>query len=304
MDGYVTTNEVARRLNVKVETVRRWVRLGKLPGLPLGRAGYRISEEDFASFVQHHASPTQEPDVAMQSFIIPPFLPLLETITDSFIILDRQWRYRYLNDAACQILDCTITDLFDQVIWQAYPELVGSPLEIALQEAVASGHAVPCEYISAITGRWHHAQIYPATTWVSIYATDITEQKEKERRFQATFEQAAIGMAHVALDGHWLSVNQRLCDLVGYTREELLSSTFQEITYPDDLEKDLAFVRQLLVGEQKTYTLEKRYVCRDGSLLWINLMVSLVRDATGNPLYFISVVEDINERKCLELLHS
>jgi PAS domain S-box-containing protein len=126
------------------------------------------------------------------------------------------------------------------------------------------------------------------------------EVREAERRFRATFEQAAAGMAHVGLDGRWLLVNQTLCDLVGYTPAELLERTFQDVTYPDDLEADLAGLRRLLGGEIGTYTMEKRYIRKDGSTLWIARTVSLVRDEAGSPLYFIAVIQDIAERKRAE----
>ncbi len=107
-------------------------------------------------------------------------------------------------------------------------------------------------------------------------------------------------MSHVALDGHWLVVNQRLCDIVGYTSEELLQRTFQDITYPDDLEADLALAKRLLDGEIETYSLEKRYIRQDGTLIWVNLTASLVRTSEGNTDYFVAVVEDIDTRMRLE----
>lgn len=126
------------------------------------------------------------------------------------------------------------------------------------------------------------------------------ELRESEERFRATFEQAAVGIAHVAPDGRWLRVNQKICDIVGYTREELLKITFQDITHPDDLNTDLEFVRKMLAGEIKTYSLEKRYFRKDGTIVWIDLTVALVREASGVPKYFISVVEDIMNRKIAE----
>ncbi len=136
---------------------------------------------------------------------------------------------------------------------------------------------------------------------------DITERKraekmllESEERYRATFDLTALGIAHLGLDGRWLRVNQTLCDIVGYTREELLNKTFQEITHPDDLDTDLEYVRQVLAGEIQTYSMEKRYYRKDGALIWINLTVALVRESSGEPEYFISVVEDITGRKRIE----
>ncbi len=138
---------------------------------------------------------------------------------------------------------------------------------------------------------------------------DITERKDaeqalvdSERRFHATFEQAAVGMAQVAPDGRWLLVNARLCAIVGYARDELLARSFQDITHPDDLQRDLDHVRRLLAGEIASYTLEKRYLHKDGSVVWVNLTVALVRRSDGSPDYFVSVVEDISERKRAETL--
>ncbi|WP_162631835.1 PAS domain-containing sensor histidine kinase [Burkholderia sp. JP2-270] len=143
--------------------------------------------------------------------------------------------------------------------------------------------------------------------YFSGFLRDITARKETERalhdsekRFRATFQQAAVGIAHVGPDGRWLRVNEKLCDIVGYTREELLSLTFQDITHPDDLGADLAQVHQVLDGQVDTYTMEKRYLRRNGSEVWIALTVSLVRDDAGTPDYFISVVEDIQRRKVAE----
>lgn len=131
--------------------------------------------------------------------------------------------------------------------------------------------------------------------------------QESEERFRATFNQAAVGIAHIGLDGKWLLVNQRLCDIVGYTPEELKQLTFQDITHPDDLDIDLEYARQMLASEIQTYSIEKRYIHKNGSYIWINLTVSLVRstdlldsNGLGEPKYFISALADISDRKRTE----
>jgi PAS domain S-box-containing protein len=142
------------------------------------------------------------------------------------------------------------------------------------------------------------SQLEMAIAQVDNYAQDL---KESEKRFRETFEQAAVGIAHVGIDGQWLRVNQKLCEIVGYTREQLMELTFQEITHPEDLAPDLAYVEQLLAGEIKNYSLEKRYIRKDGSIVWIELTVSLVTSGSLTqstiPKYFISVVEEIGDRK-------
>ncbi len=107
-------------------------------------------------------------------------------------------------------------------------------------------------------------------------------------------------MSHVSLAGDWLLVNQRLCDIVGYSKEELLKLTFQDITHSEDLSADLAYLEQILRGDIQTYSLEKRYIRKDSTYVWINLTVSLVKNDQGHPLYFISVIEDIHQRKMME----
>ncbi|MDP3611118.1 MAG: PAS domain S-box protein, partial [Rubrivivax sp.] len=113
-------------------------------------------------------------------------------------------------------------------------------------------------------------------------------------------EQAAVGVAHVALDGTFALINQRFADIAGRSRADLQACTFQQITHPDDLASDIDQVRRLQAGEITTYAMEKRYLRPDDSLVWVNLTVSMVRDAMGMPLHFVSVVEDINVRKLSE----
>jgi diguanylate cyclase (GGDEF)-like protein/PAS domain S-box-containing protein len=115
------------------------------------------------------------------------------------------------------------------------------------------------------------------------------------RRFDATFSQAPVGIAHVAIDGGFRMVNDQFCRITGYSREELLCHGFQQITHPEDLEADLIHVRRLLLGETERYVMEKRYLRKDGATVWINLTVSLVRDTAGQPDFFVSVIEDLSE---------
>ncbi len=137
---------------------------------------------------------------------------------------------------------------------------------------------------------------------------DVTERvrdeelRESEERFRMTFEAAGVGMAHVAPDGRWLRINGKLAEITGYHREELLSKTFQDITHPDDLEKDLEHVRRLTVGEIDNYSMEKRYVRKDGRRVWVELTVSALRAASGELACFVSVVEDITGRKLAGLV--
>jgi len=120
---------------------------------------------------------------------------------------------------------------------------------------------------------------------------------ESDRRFQATFEQAAVGMAHLDRDGRWTRINARFCGLIGYSREELMAMTIDDIIHPLDREGDRALRRDLLAGEVEMTAAEKRYVRKDGRVIWVHVTRSAVRDAAGRPDFFISVVEEITPRK-------
>ncbi len=137
--------------------------------------------------------------------------------------------------------------------------------------------------------------------------TDIDRQKtlelalsESDQRFRGAFETAAVGMALVGLQGEWLEVNQALLDMLQYEEDELLALTFQDITHPDDLELDLEHLAALTAGKIASYQMEKRYFCKDGSIIWAVLSVSMVRDAQGQPLHYVSQIDNITERKELQ----
>jgi len=137
----------------------------------------------------------------------------------------------------------------------------------------------------------------------NLLMTEMLQRRAEHRRklrdadFIATFEQAAVGIAHVATSGRFLRTNQRLSTILGYSREEFLKLTFQDITYRADLELDLLYFRKILKGEISRYTTEKRYIRKDGTTVWGNLTVAVLRKPSGKPKYFISVVEDITNWK-------
>jgi diguanylate cyclase (GGDEF)-like protein/PAS domain S-box-containing protein len=141
----------------------------------------------------------------------------------------------------------------------------------------------------------------------SVISRDITERKRMERalreaeeRFRGAFDEAPIGIGLADLEGHWLRVNRKLCEIVGYSEPELLARSFVDITDPADQGAELESARQVLDGEIRGYQLEKRYVTKSGAVVWISVSVSLVRDGDDQPLHFIRQIEDITDRKRLE----
>jgi PAS domain S-box-containing protein len=138
------------------------------------------------------------------------------------------------------------------------------------------------------------------------YGVDITDKVEAEEAlrtsneiFTNAFEHSGIGMALVSPFGKWLNVNSSVCDITEYSKDELLSKTFQEITHPDDLTIDLEFLKQMLNKEIETYNLEKRYISKLNKIVWVSLTVSMVWNSDGSPKFFIAQIIDITKKKQL-----
>jgi PAS domain S-box-containing protein len=202
----------------------------------------------------------------------------------------------------------------DELIGMTMLDLVPALTPARWQEIVAAARGAERTIVEVVIRRQDGSE-YPAevafriadmdgSDYVVCSGRDVTERKQAERflreseeHFRATFEHANIGIAHVGLDGRWVRVNQRLCEIVGYTHGELAEMTLRDITHPDDLDADLHHVARLLRGEADTYAMEKRYLRKDGSLVWINLTVALIRDSAGNASYFVAAAEDISARK-------
>lgn len=140
-----------------------------------------------------------------------------------------------------------------------------------------------------------------------VVASDITQRMEaelalrdSEARFRSTFEQVAVGVAHLTIDGRWLRINERLCQLLGYSREELFAIAPRELAHPADREKEGRELERLRGGEIEHYVIQKRYRRKDGSMLWGELTMSLVRRDDGSPAFFAALVNDIGERLRME----
>ena len=202
--------------------------------------------------------------------------------------------------------------------WQSlvHPDDLGK-FARTIQAAAQDGGSYAVEYrLRHHDGRWvwvaDRGRAVPvgetATYRLIGMLVDIDQQRstqealaESEARYRGVFEQAGVGVARVSLQGPILQVNDRYCTILGRSREDLITGDWRKITHPDDVPKDVANIVLLLAGGASDYTMEKRYIAEDGSDIWVNLTVSLVRDASGEPAFFVAVAEDIAARKQAEL---
>ncbi|MDQ1723865.1 MAG: hypothetical protein QOG52_893 [Frankiaceae bacterium] len=236
---------------------------------------------------------------------------LFEHMLDGVLFTHPDGTILAANPAACSLLHATeeevcaagrgaLTDPTDE----RWPALVAERARLgrahgrARMRRVHDGSTFECEMSSSIF--WtRDGQEHACVVLRDVTAEErlVSELLRAERQWRLTVDHAATGIALVKLDGQWLHVNPALCRIVGYSESELLSRTFQDITHSEDLDADLELLHQVVAGEIDDYTLEKRYVHRDGHLVWVRLHVALVTDEQGDPLHFVSQIVDISAER-------
>ncbi len=224
---------------------------------------------------------------------------LLSSTQIATVFLDDELCIRSFTPAISDIYELLPTDI-GRPLERCVPSVADMP-RLPDPKAVMGGDA-PEPTVLTSSGKTYIRRVLPyrshtgETDGIVVTFADVTELRESEQQFRGTFDNAAVGIAHVALSGEWLQVNDRLCEITGHTRDALLSKTFQDITHPDDLQADLHQLQMLIAGEIDAYSMEKRYLRPSGNPVWINLTVSVTRDADGQLDYFIAVIEDIDEK--------
>ena len=229
-------------------------------------------------------------------------------------IFDRDMRYlaassRFLTDQG-RPGDMPLVGRLHYDVFPEVPQRWRDVHAQALRDGVGRSHEADAFRNAAGEEEWIRWSVTPWRTGegeiggLVLYTEVVTGSVEArlsleaaEARYRAVFDQVAMGVARVAPTGRILEVNDRFCAIAGYSREDLVKLSFQDITHPDDLADDMAKVEAALAGEVDTYSLEKRYFTARGDTVWINLTVSLVRDEAGAPDYFVSIIEDIGYRK-------
>lgn len=235
---------------------------------------------------------------------------LLNALPDLMFRMDLEGRILSYKAESAELynqIDSLINKHLHDIAPREFADLIDRYIRLTLE----SGEMQVFEYQLPIPERglldYEARMVASGDNEVIAIVRDITERKkaedalrESEARFSNAFEFAPIGIALVSLQGNWLKVNRSLCDLLGYTAEELYQKTFQEITHPDDIEADLNSMQPLIHGEINSYQMEKRYFHKAGHIVWVLLSVSLVKDSDGKPAYGISQIQDITQRKQAE----
>lgn len=249
---------------------------------------------------------------------------VLESNQDCIKVMNLEGRLLYMNDGGQALMEiddfATIANTQWLELWQTSE---GESAAGAFATALAGGVGRFDGYCATFKGtpKWWEVVVTSILDadgkidQILSVSRDVTTRKHAESALQAseelfrhTFEEIPMGFCHVALDGTWLQVNRKFCEIMGYSKAELLATTFQAITEPADLAQDAAFIEQLLSGEIDEGTLEKRCIHKQGHHVWIDLTASVVRNVTtagqmGTPQYFLCAIEDITDRKQLELFN-
>lgn len=231
---------------------------------------------------------------------------------------DADWSMRYISDEIANLSGYPASDFIDNQV-RSFSSIV-HPDDLAITYRI--GEAIAGQERFELTYRLRHADghnvwvrekgrgeydSHGRLLWVDGFIWDISERQAMEdelrlsqQRFLNAFNTAPQGMALVSPDGRWLEVNDELCRMLGYDREELLACTYQQVTHPDDLDADRQNVADLLAGRINAYQMEKRYLDKQGRTLWVLLSVSLVRDGEGRPVHFVSQIQDFSDRVAAE----
>lgn len=237
---------------------------------------------------------------------------IVNQAADSIVLIDSETLgFAEFNTVAHESLGYSREEFKVMTLLDLQAEMPPSQVRQRVQKTVADGSS----YLFEIPHRRKDGSVRltrvssrPVTIRGKIYLsaiwTDITEHRraesalrKSEAHFRSLFEQAAVGMSIVSPEAKWLQVNQRLCDILGYTREELLSLNFQDITPPELVGSDKERVRQLLAGKVQADSWEKQYIRKDRRLIWVRITTSLARTEDGRPDYFVTITEDITAQR-------
>lgn len=225
-------------------------------------------------------------------------------------IVDFKWLP--IDRAAAKMSDRSFNELIGKSLLAEMPQIRTNGLFDMYVSVVETGESVDREFYWKQDGDnsiWLHIVAVKLNDGLAVTFRNITDRKraeialrDSEEHFRAIFEQAAVGIAKTTLSGQFLRVNPGFCQIVRYDASELLQLHWAAITHPDDIAADREYLRLLLAGDIQNFSMEKRLICKDGQVQWVNVTVSVMRSAEGMPQYSIWAIEDISERKLVQEL--
>lgn len=228
----------------------------------------------------------------------------LMAIADPVLVLGRDWHVSLVNPRAVELFGKAADELSNNIFWDAFPEIMGTDVARALREAMDLGTPTRATAFFASTGRSYEAVTTPLDDGVLVVLRDVSgprrtaaeAEDSKERRSVVT-EQAPIGIVCSSPDGMLTDVNPAFCAMLGYARDELVGRNVYDLTHPHDRSLDQAKAAQVLAGQENSYTIQKRFIRKDGTEVWVKLVACAVRDGTGAIPFAIGIVENIDRRR-------
>lgn len=233
---------------------------------------------------------------------------IVSSLNDGFVVLDRNWRYVFANDAAARLLGVSKAALIGQEIWQLFPEARAMAIYDHCQRAMAEREAIEHDQYFAPLSRWYRHHIYPTAEGIAMLFQDVSAQKQLEaqlsderERYLATFEQPAIGILHMSLDGTVRRANGRICEMLGYTRESIIGLHFRDLTGQPAAQGMLGDFAEPGAGNW-TRRKETVFLRRGADPFDGEFTLTLVPGEAHRPPYLICMVQDISDRKLAQAM--
>ncbi|MBW4692034.1 MAG: PAS domain S-box protein [Lyngbya sp. HA4199-MV5] len=236
---------------------------------------------------------------------------ILQSLPDVFYVLDENWCFTYANHHTEQLLQRSGAELFGKHIFTCFPKASDARSHTQYPWAVETQSIATFESFYVPFNAWFEVRIYPIGKALAVYAQNVNQRKlaelehqetekalrESEQWFRSVFDSTAVGMVVAAPDGSVLQTNAAYCQMLGYTSAELATKICQQLVHPDDFERGVEPLKQLLAGERSAYHTERRYFHKQGHTVWGLVSISTVRDEQQSPCYVVYQVQDIGDRQ-------
>lgn len=245
---------------------------------------------------------------------------VMESTNDLFILLDNHGVVIDCNEAHAGRLNMTRNEIIGKNVFDYLPPDIANSRKALVNKVLETGLPATGEDYRA--GHWNEFVINPVydqeskVDRVAVFSRDVTAKRqfielleeknktlmESEERFRRLFEDSSLGIALVGKDFHFIRANLVFCSMMGISQDDLKTLTFKDITHRDNITGDMEGIRKLMSGESQVYKTEKKYIRKDKTIVWANANISVIRNQTGEFLYFLAIIEDITQRKQAELL--